>query len=63
MMLPLIQETADKVKHNSPVKMQTGPAVRGDKSIMKAHLAMLSKNKKLKKLYKVISQSIMKNKN
>lgn len=60
MILPLIQETADKVKYNSPSAMQTGPAVRGDKTIMKTHLSMLSKNKRLKKLYKVVSQSILK---
>jgi predicted short-subunit dehydrogenase-like oxidoreductase (DUF2520 family) len=58
LLLPLIQETADKVKHGSPVQMQTGPAARNDKSIMKMHLNMLSKEKRTKKLYKSISQSI-----
>jgi len=62
LLLPLIQETSDKIKNNSPVLMQTGPAIRGDKTIMRTHLAMLSKNKDLQKLYKSISDSIVKNK-
>jgi len=56
---PLVQETADKIKRNSPLKMQTGPAVRGDKKIMDAHLKMLADNKKHQQLYKLLSQSIM----
>lgn len=62
LLLPLIYETADKIKHASPSKMQTGPAIRNDKSIMKAHMILLSKQKKMKKIYKLMSQSIMKNK-
>ncbi|MGQ0828300.1 MAG: Rossmann-like and DUF2520 domain-containing protein [Bacteroidota bacterium] len=55
---PLIEETADKIKNNSPIKMQTGPAVRGDKKIMDAHLKMLAGHKEYQKLYKLLSQSI-----
>lgn len=62
LLLPLIQETADKIKQASPSIMQTGPAIRNDKSIMKAHMILLSKQKRIKKIYKLMSQSIMKNK-
>ena len=55
---PLIKETASKVENSSPVKMQTGPAIRGDKKIMKAHLKMLTGNREYRQLYKLLSQSI-----
>jgi predicted short-subunit dehydrogenase-like oxidoreductase (DUF2520 family) len=55
---PLIIETADKIKSNDPVKMQTGPAVRKDVKTMDAHLKILSKDKKLKTIYKLMSDHI-----
>jgi len=54
---PLIAETAEKIKHNSPVKMQTGPAVRGDKKTMLAQAKLLS-DPENKKLYQLISKGI-----
>lgn len=41
-MLPLIDETARKVHCISPLKAQTGPAVRHDRTVMDAHLRLLS---------------------
>ena len=55
---PLIEETAEKIKNNPPVKMQTGPAIRGDKKTMEKHLKQLTDNKQ-KQLYKLISSSII----
>jgi predicted short-subunit dehydrogenase-like oxidoreductase (DUF2520 family) len=57
---PLIEETVQKIKKNPPSKMQTGPAIRGDKKIMEEHLKMLKNDKKLKEIYKVMSLSIQK---
>ena len=56
---PLIQETADKIKDNSPAEMQTGPAIRGDKKIMDAQLKMLAGKKEYQQLYKLLSKSII----
>ena len=56
---PLIEETALKIKNNHPSQMQTGPAIRGDKKIMDQHLKLLSKDKKLQTIYKLMSQSII----
>ena len=56
---PLIEETAVKIKNNPPSEMQTGPAVRGDKKTMKAHLKLLSDKKEYKQLYTLISKSII----
>jgi hypothetical protein len=38
--------------------MQTGPAVRKDVKTMDAHLKILSKDKKLKTIYKLMSDHI-----
>lgn len=55
---PLIEETAKKIQHASPVEMQTGPAVRNDKKTMDSHLQLLGERKEYKKLYQLISKSI-----
>lgn len=56
---PLITETANKVLLNDPINMQTGPAVRGDQSILDAHLDLLTGKPELKELYQKLSQSIV----
>lgn len=56
-LLPIIAETASKVKHMTPRAAQTGPAVRRDKNIINEHLSMI-KDAKLRKLYSAISDSI-----
>ncbi len=62
-LLPLIQETAEKVKELHPKDAQTGPAVRYDRSIINEHLEMLSDNPDQQELYRQISQSIYRTKN
>ena len=57
---PLIQETAEKIKHHDPKLMQTGPAIRKDKKTMESHLKMLSDEKDLKIIYKLLSDHIQK---
>jgi predicted short-subunit dehydrogenase-like oxidoreductase (DUF2520 family) len=56
-LLPLITETASKVKSLTPRAAQTGPAVRKDKNIINEHLSMM-KDARLKKLYSSITDSI-----
>lgn len=55
-LLPLIKETASKIKTLSPEKAQTGPAIRNDKTTIKNHLDLL--NKEQQKIYKIITKSI-----
>lgn len=55
-MLPLIDQTAQKVHHLSPRQAQTGPAVRNDKTIIAQHEALLKG--KTKDIYCIISQNI-----
>lgn len=58
MLYPLIKETAAKAMAMPPSLAQTGPAVRGDSQVMNAHLEILN-DEKLKELYTVLSNSIM----
>jgi predicted short-subunit dehydrogenase-like oxidoreductase (DUF2520 family) len=57
---PLIAETAQKVEHQIPADVQTGPAVRGDNKTMTTHLGMLQTEPQLKEIYTVLSQAIIK---
>ncbi|MDR0537749.1 MAG: DUF2520 domain-containing protein [Tannerellaceae bacterium] len=56
-LLPLIAETADKIRDLQPSKAQTGPAMRFDKDVMDKQLSLLSEANR-QALYKLISQSI-----
>jgi len=58
-LLPLINQTAKKVKTVNPPKAQTGPAARDDKSTQKKHLQLLNAHPDLKKTYKAISKLII----
>ena len=61
-LLPLIDETASKVHALTPHDAQTGPAVRGDKTVMQNHLKALGKDSELYEVYERISNYINKNK-
>ena len=54
----LIIETAKKATEISPSNAQTGPAARGDFSVMEKHIEMLEVND-YKELYKKISRNIV----
>ena len=56
-LLPLIDETAAKVHVMSPVRAQTGPAIRYDENVINKHMAML-KDPDMRNLYELISRSI-----
>lgn len=55
---PLIFETAHKVMLLSPEEAQTGPARRGDESILSMHKSLLKNDKKRLTLYTLLSDSI-----
>jgi predicted short-subunit dehydrogenase-like oxidoreductase (DUF2520 family) len=59
MLLPLIQETALRLNEFSPVDVQTGPAIRGDRLTMQKHLELLQEYSELKKIYEIISEGII----
>jgi len=59
-LIPLLRETMDKASDMGPEKSQTGPAVRNDKNTIEKHLELLSFSPDLQKIYRVITDSIIK---
>lgn len=55
---PLIKETVRKALINSPVDVQTGPAIRRDEATMLSHLEYLKSEPDLMKIYQLISERI-----
>ena len=57
-LLPLIEETTNRLKELPASKTQTGPAVRHDKETIQKHLKLLKDHPQLKKLYDLFTDSI-----
>lgn len=55
---PLIQETVLKIQDQAPVRMQTGPARRGDRATIEKHLLFLEKYPAYAVLYNDLSERI-----
>lgn len=55
-LLPLIQETANKITTLPPLEAQTGPAKRNDTKTIEKHIAMLTKNQQ--EIYTLLTKSI-----
>lgn len=55
--LPLIEETCQKVHSLNPIEAQTGPAIRFDKNIIDKHLSLIH-DKKVNDIYRLISEKI-----
>lgn len=59
LLLPLIKQTSARVQNNSPLSVQTGPAVRGDITTLDKHLKLLTAYPKLRTLYMRLTDGIM----
>lgn len=57
-LLPLIEETALRLKAVSPAAAQTGPAIRHDKETIQKHLDLLNNHPQLKNIYILLTESI-----
>lgn len=57
-MLPLIAETAEKVRTMHPRDAQTGPAVRYDENVIEAQKTLLAHNPAMQQIYDIMSKSI-----
>ncbi|MBK6930243.1 MAG: DUF2520 domain-containing protein [Saprospirales bacterium] len=55
---PLMEETLAKALQDSPARMQTGPAMRGDTDTIRRHLEGLEQHPAWRELYRGMSQSI-----
>jgi len=61
MLLPLINETASRLNSFPPKEVQTGPAERNDFQTIEKHIELLAQNPALKKIYEVMTESIIQN--
>jgi predicted short-subunit dehydrogenase-like oxidoreductase (DUF2520 family) len=59
-LMPLILETAEKVRTNSPKTVQTGPVMRNDQVTINKHIELLANMPDCKRMYLSISESIKK---
>ena len=57
-LLPLIDETAQKVHVLNPHAAQTGPAIRYDQSIIQEHLHFLAGEPQMQEIYRLMSDNI-----
>lgn len=55
---PLMEETLAKALQDSPDRMQTGPAMRGDIDTVKRHLKLLSEHPDWQEIYREFSKNI-----
>ena len=60
LLVPLIQETSNRLNHNFPAHSQTGPAIRKDVNTLNKHLSLLNTHPHLKDLYELFTKSIQK---
>ncbi len=58
LLLPLIDETVNRLHYYEPSAMQTGPAIRNDETTMQKHLQLLNDFPQLKNIYELMSESI-----
>jgi predicted short-subunit dehydrogenase-like oxidoreductase (DUF2520 family) len=59
-LLPLIDETIERIKTNNPDEIQTGPARRNDIETISVHSEMLKDFPQLQEIYKLMSHQILK---
>jgi predicted short-subunit dehydrogenase-like oxidoreductase (DUF2520 family) len=59
LLLPLINGTTSRLNSFSPGEVQTGPAARNDNETIQKHIALLSGYPDLKKIYEVMTESII----
>jgi predicted short-subunit dehydrogenase-like oxidoreductase (DUF2520 family) len=57
--VPLIEETFNKIKYLEPKVAQTGPARRNNMEIIRKHLKVIEGEPAMKNLYNAISESII----
>lgn len=57
---PLLEQTTEKIKELSPTDAQTGPAIREDMKILETHLKALANKPDEQKIYKLLTNSIIK---
>lgn len=58
-LLPIIEQTFERIRYASPKSLQTGPAIRNDTSTINAQKELLNNHPEWQKIYEDITASIM----
>jgi predicted short-subunit dehydrogenase-like oxidoreductase (DUF2520 family) len=58
LLIPLIEETVEKIKSYPPIDMQTGPARRNDQATLQRHLTQLEGQAGYQRVYQLLSAQI-----
>ena len=58
LLLPLLNETIERLNEFDPSEVQTGPAIRNDQTTIDSHLEMLEDFPEMKKFYGIFTDSI-----
>lgn len=58
---PLLEKTSNKIKTESPLNAQTGPAVRNDRKVIESHLKYLENHEDYRKIYELMTDNIFLN--
>jgi predicted short-subunit dehydrogenase-like oxidoreductase (DUF2520 family) len=57
-LMPILEQTFDRIRHASPVTVQTGPAIRGDAPTIQNQINMLAEHPRWQRVYEAITASI-----
>ena len=57
-LMPIIEQTYDRIKHAPPAHLQTGPAIRRDTVTIQAQMELLGQHPHWQKIYEAITESI-----
>lgn len=60
LLTPLITQTAQGILQSAPESLQTGPARRGDKDVIRKHLMMLKDEQEIQAVYAAITSFLLK---
>ncbi|MCF8293081.1 MAG: DUF2520 domain-containing protein [Chitinophagaceae bacterium] len=60
LLIPLIENTVEKLTYTSPDKLQTGPAIRNDSGTIAKHIELLRTHDDYKNIYSLLTESIQK---
>ncbi len=60
LLLPIIEQAAEKIRHVSPETAQTGPARRADMATIAEHLRLLNDDPEAERIYKSVTDRILK---
>ncbi|MFC2089785.1 Rossmann-like and DUF2520 domain-containing protein [Bacteroidota bacterium] len=61
LLLPLLEQTTGKLEYMNPAEAQTGPAARRDLATISRQLEALKEDRELSEIYKVLTESIIRN--